>query len=595
MAKGIYDKKRPTPKKVSSFDTKIIWIVVIAVAIITAGVLAAVLIDADARSFVGKVDGKRVPAFEYRLFLESAISEMNEEARTSEDYDEDAFWTDEKKQEACDKAIKDASEFYGEYRVAVKNGCDVTKEEKTNISNNLNYALNLYYQVYGNQYSIDQLVQMATRANITYEELGDYEKFLYKQAAIGKYRDKLEEGYKLEDLYYKDEDGNVKSTGEDAVLDEYNANRDDYRRIDLTSLVFKKDAAPVKPTEVKEPVKPETTDENSSEYVQYSSDLKKYQEYLDDLEKYEEDLKAYNEKNAETRAKVAEIFDALAKNGKYTGKGITEVATGEKDEDDKDVTAIPDYTDATIEDIAAKEGAMYASEKGANTFTGEPSSTDFLARFAHSIEWEDDSRTAVISTLVKGDDPAEDDKEEDKEADKEEGKEEANEDAADEENGQPAEEPADDTSEPDAEPGDSADPDKEPADDSDDDPADDSSDEPAYVNDFTLVSITENGAFKETELKLFEDDSYFYITKVTGILDIYTSTEEAPAASEETDDSEEAEEEAELSVRATVLNTLKSVKSDDDVKKEVADAGAKYDMKGVKQRVVDIVRKKVFG
>ena len=60
-------------------------------------------------------------------------------------------------------------------------------------------------------------------------------------------------------------------------------------------------------------------------------------------------------------------------------------------------------------------------------------------------------------------------------------------------------------------------------------------------------------------------------------------------------DSEEAEEEAELSVRATVLNTLKSVKSDDDVKKEVADAGAKYDMKGVKQRVVDIVRKKVFG
>ena len=598
MAKGIYDKKRPTPKKVSTFDTKIIWIVVIAILVITAGVVAAVLIDADARSFVGTVDGKRVPSFEYRLFLESAVYEMTEEAEAEEGYDADAYWTEEKRQEACDKAITDAAEFYGEYRLAVKNGCDLTKEEKTNVSNNLNYTINLYYQYYssnGGNYTIDQIIQMATRANITYDELGSYEKFLYKQAAISKYLEKLQGTYAVGDLYYKDEAGNKTSSGEDAILAEYNANRDDYRRIELTSLVIGKETAPVKPTEVTKPEEPEDKTETSAEYVQYQTNLAAYEKYVEDLAKYEEDLKAYNEKLEETRARVSEIYDSLLKNGKYTGKGVTEVATGEKDEEDNDVKAVPDYTDATLEDIAAKEGALYASDKGAHTYSGTPASGDFLAGFAHSLEWEDEDRTAVVSTLVNsGDDEAE----KDVPAGEDEGDADAGEDAAAEETELPEDTLGEDTETGDketgdaetgdAETGDAETGDKETGDaETGDIETGDDSEAPAYVYDYTIVSITENGAFKETEIKLFEDDEYFYITKCTGILDIDTSTEEEPA--------EDAEDDAELSVRAEVINTLKAVRSDDDIKKEVADAGAKYEMKNVKKRVVKIVREKVFG
>ena len=590
MAKGIYDKKRPTRKKVSSFDTKIIWIAVIAIAVIAAGVLAAVLIDADARSYVGKVDGKRVPAFEYKLFLESAVAEMTEEAQNEENYDAETYWTAEKQQEACDKAIKDAAEFYGEYRVAVKNGCELTKEEKTNVSNNLNYTINLYYQYYssnGGNYTIDQIVQMATRANITYNDLGNYEKFLYKQAAISKYIEKIEDGYKVDDLYYKDADGNKTQTGEAAILEEYNANRDSYRRINLTTLAVKKETAPVKPTEVKEPEEPEDKTETSAEYVQYLENKRLYENYLNDLKKYEEDLKEYNEKAEELAKKVNEIYDSLLKNGKYTGKGLTEVATGEKDENDNDITALPDYTDATLEDIAEKESALYASSKGAKTFTGEPAEGDFLAAFAHSLEWEDETRMAIVSTLANsgdGDDPGDDagngteDKTADDTGDKSEGGENVSSgDGEPEDTGDTDTEYVGETvtDEGDADTGDSATGD------------DDAAAEQKYVYDYTLVSITEDGAFKETEVKLFEDDTYYYITKCTGILDIVNSVEEEP------DDDEEAD--SELSVRAEVINTLKSVVSADEIVKTVSDAGSLYEMKGVKKRVVEIARKNLFG
>ena len=97
-----------------------------------------------------------------------------------------------------------------------------------------------------------------------------------------------------------------------------------------------------------------------------------------------------------------------------------------------------------------------------------------------------------------------------------------------------------------------------------------------------MAEITDDsGNFKETKLKLFEDDTRYYITKCTGILDINTSTEDEPAEDEDSS--------ATLCVRSVVLNTLKALKSDDDTSKEVADGGAKYQLAKKNNKAIKII------
>ena len=165
--------------------TKIILIIVIAVAVITAAIVAAVLIDADSKSYVGYVDGKRVPVLEYRIFLDDAVAEMESEADEADDnFSASTYWTADKQAEAQEHALKEVAEFNGKYRLAVKNGCDLSKQEKTNIKNNLNYYINIYYQMYGSSYSVDQIVKLVTGVNVTYDELDEYCKYANKLAAM---------------------------------------------------------------------------------------------------------------------------------------------------------------------------------------------------------------------------------------------------------------------------------------------------------------------------------------------------------------------------------------------------------------------------
>lgn len=516
------NKKRPVKKVVSSYDTKLIWIVVAAVVVITAGILAAVAINAFNNSFIGRVDGMRVQKYEYNYFLKSVMSEMESEAEEAdEDFDEDTFWTDEKKAEAKEKAIDEVVKWSAEYKIAIANGGKLTKEEKTNISNNLNSYISYYYQLYTQYYSstytLDQICQMVT--GVTYDELDEYTEYLCKQEAINKYLEKQEETYNVSDLYFKDEDGNKKSSAEDAIKDQYNSKIDEYRRIEMTVLAISKGTAPTAPTVVEEPTKPETEDETSTEYVEYTTKLASYNEYLEKKATYETELEEFNKTVAELKTKVETMRTQLNEKGTYTGKGYAEVATEEKDSEGNAVKAIKDYTDATIETIAETESTLYSSTKGANTFTGEVTDdSSFLAKLAQSMNWVDDTYKEVKSNL----------------ADKEEGSED--------------------------------------------------------TTDYTFESIQDNGKFKETKLKLFEDDDNFYVVKVTGILDLNTSTEE-PA--EKSEDDEDAEEE-ELSVRQTVINDLKAVKSVDDIEKLVADAGDKYALKGRKDKVVDAVVEELF-
>ena len=529
------NKKKPKAKKVASYDNKIILITVIAVVAVTAAILAAVLINNFVNSYIGKVGGKRVRDYEYKYFLSSVMEEMESEAEEAdEDFDSSAYWTDEKITEAEEKAVEEVTKWEAEYIIANANGGKLTKTEKENISSNLQYYIYYYYQQMSSYYTVDQICQMIT--GVTYDELDDYTEYLYKQETINKYREALEEDYNVEDLYYTDDEDN-KTTGEEAVKALYNSDRDCYRRINLNSLVFAKPEKPTEPTAVEEPEKPENYDElaETDEARQtYDTNLEAYNTYLTELETYKTELEEYETECAELVTKVQAIFEALSTDGKYTGSGISEVDTEEEDDDGNTITAIPEYTDATLEDIQDKEGESVGGEQ---TYTGEvDDSSAFLEKLAQSMEWTDDTRTAVKSLLAEA--ATEEAAEEDA----------SNEEASEEE-----------TSEEET--------------------------ETVYDNDYNFISKTEDGKFSETELKLFEDDSYYYIVKCTGILDLDTSTE-----SEKDEDGNVTDE----CVRDTVIDDLKVIKSGDDLEKMVEDAGDKYALKGKKSKVIANITADVF-
>ncbi|MCR5694712.1 MAG: hypothetical protein K6G89_07055 [Clostridia bacterium] len=525
MAKGVYDKKRPTAKKVSSFDTKVIIIVSIAVVVLVLGIIALILIDTASKANVGKVNGANVSALDYRIFLSQVKAEMEadyeEEHKDDTETDSAAFWTAERIKEAEEKALENTREFYAEYDLAKEKGYGLTSEEVKNLSSSV-FSMIATYGSYYSSMSNDQLLSYVVYSycnmycdNLKYEEMDKCVSFLGKMMAISSYRVAMQGDYKVEDLKYIDSDTEeVVSTGEKAIRDAYEENRDAYRRITLQALAIDKKGVdlPVKPDVVEEPVKPETTDETSAEYTEYKTKLEAYNKYLDDVKTYEENVVKYNE----LKAKVETMYTTLVANGKYTGKGI-------KAED------TPEYTDAELITIIAKEGAKYNDNMAADgtyTFSGTPSSTNLLAIFANSIEWTDDTRTGVKSTLVE------------KWAAKEETGE-------TEESGETEADKKDD---------------------------DDSFTDlwSKYGNNYNLSGVTEDGKFKESTLVLIEDGSYFYIVKVKAILDLDTSTEEAP---------EDASGSADLSVRANVINTVKTMTSYVDLKEAVKAAGAKYELK----------------
>lgn len=559
MAKGVYDKKRPTAKKVSNFDSKIIIIVSIAVVVVVAGILAALIINTATSSYVGSVDGTKISVFDYRLFLDQTKSEMQSEAsENDENYDSTTFWTAEKIKEAEEKALEDVREFYAEYLLAKKNGFALSKAEKNQYSTNVINAIQYYKNYQYPSYTLDQVTTLMTGANVKYDEINEFVQYAVKSQAISNYKTSISEKLNVEDLRYIDEDTEkVVSKGEQAIKDEYEANKVEYRRIELAALAISKGGSkPTEPTAVEEPVKPETEDETSTEYVEYKTKLEEYNTYLTKKAEYEEKLKTWEEENKKTAELVETIYQALLNDGKYSGKGIKELDTGEKDADGNAIKEVAVYEDATFEDIIAKEGEQYDSdmnEKGVTLFYGEPSKSNLMDVFAESIDWTDDTRTAVASDLLTRW-----------------AKEEDAEEAADSEEKTETEADAD-------------------ADKSDDDKEDEDTDPWAeYNNDYTLESVTEDGKFKETKLILIQDGSYYYIVKCINIYDLENSTEEEPSE-------DEADENTILSVRAVVIRVLKTATTNDMVKDTVKDAGTKYAVTGKNDKNIAKASEKVFG
>lgn len=530
LIKGSSSKnKKFVQKKVASYDVKLVTIITVALVVVTLGIVGVVLGKSISDSNVAKVSGKSVKDYEFKQFLKDVKAEMEEDAqkdlKEDETFDAKTFWTDEKIKEAKDEAKNKVAEFQAEYLIAKDAGFEVTKTEKQNIQNNINAYMNYYYQMYtqyGMQPTYEELLSM-----MGIEDFDEYCKYLYKANTIEKYRDDMESKFKLDDLY----DGDAK--GEDAVTKKYNDNIDQYRRVELTTLAYALPTAPTAPKEVVEPTKPETEDENSEEYKAYEAACAEYEAYKKDLETYKEQCKTYDEEKAQLETKVQAMFDAFVKDGKYTGDGIVPEKDGTAD---ASATEVAKYTDAALEDIAAKESALYADNKGVNSFSGKlDEASDVLTKYALSLDWVDwkESSTAIASSL-------ENETQEITETVPEKKGDTANDIVSDNNNVAVDEE---------------------------------------VKNDFTTTKLG--------EYKLIKDDAYIYITKCNNILDINTSREEAPAADDENT-------EATLSVRAMVINALKETKSEDDLKKLVKDAGAKYDLKKVKAKIIDKIAAEVF-
>ncbi|MBO4261005.1 MAG: hypothetical protein J5921_00130 [Clostridia bacterium] len=603
MAKGVYDKKRPTAKKVSNFDTKVIIILAVVLSVVVVGLVVAACIAASFDNYIGSVNGMRITKFDYKLTLSNVAAEMEEEAKKADsEFSSSTFWTAEKKKEAETKALDEVKKFYVLYNLAKKNGFAVSKSDKDTMFNYYANMIYSYSQMYGGTY--DYWTSNMAGMSMKYEDLNSLVEYMAKYEAINGYANdyasKAMDGYALSDLKYKDEETGTESVGEDAVVAKYLAERDTFRRINLQVLALSKTPSGTKPTApatVAEPTKPDTEDETSDAYKEYKTKLESYNKYLENKAEYEKKLKEWEDKEAEIKATVADIFNQLAETGKYTGKGIKDVEV--TDEAGNKTTTKNEYKDATLEDIIKKEGVKYSDdmkEDGTNMFMGAPTTTNLLQVFANSLEWTDESRTALKSLLVERwatvEEPVEENPGEET-SETEEPAAEADADAA--EGGDAAEgETSEEGTEPAAGTEEGTETKEEGTETKEEEGTEAKEEEKdtdpwaKYNNDYSVESITEDGKFKETKLILIEDDSNFYIVKCTGIDDLDNSREEEPAA-------EDADENTIISVRAHVIRTLKSEKASEEYKAMAEELAAKYSISGKKSNTIAKCNKQILG
>lgn len=524
--------KRFTQKKVSNYDFK--WIIIIASALIAVvmGILIVLAISSYKNSYVSYVDGKGIRDYEYKMFLNTKVSEMEEEAQgDDEEFSSDDFWTDEKKTEAEQAALEDVRAWQAKYLLALDNGCKLTKAEEEAVESEINYYIYYYQQMYS-QYGIDT---SSILSMLGIEDLDQTYAFQKKQKVISKYAEKLMDAMTEDELYFTDEN-DVKTTGNEAIVAKYNSDIATYRKVELTSyLVLKATSGVEQPTVVEDPGDaPADKEETSEEYLAWQSEKEAYEQYLADVENYSVALQEAVFENAEMREKVSAIYEALKANGKYTGEGVKEYQESE------DAEAAPkSYTDATLKDLAKSEGALYSETEGVNKFSGDPTeTTDLLTKYATSLDWTDDTRTAVTYTEAKAET-----NEEDASAPKTYTLEDNAEAAEDTENAEDTE-----TEDEDLE----------------------------YPNDYTTSALN--------ELKFFEDDTYFYITMCTNIYDINTDT----SMEEDTENSDNN------SVRFNVVDDLKEAKVEDDLDALVEKDAKRFQNKKIRNKVIKTVSESVF-
>ena len=383
MAKNVKNKK-----KRSNYDDKLIMIIAASVGAALAVIVAAICIISYTGSYVAKVDGERIMKYEYEYFLTNAKQEMENDAveagTLAEDADANAiaeFWTDAKKKEAADKALEEAKKWKAQYILAEEKGFDLGYKERNEYKQNLEYQIYSQYSQYSSYYTYDAFVEMYLGGM----SLKDYQSIAIQSAAISAYKEDMKEDY---------------TTTDDELRNLYNETPDDFRKINMSVLAL---AKPTKPTEVKAPEegtdKKESDFSSTAEWTKYSEALKSYNEYKEKLTEYETKLK-----EVENRQKA--ILEALKKDGKYTEEKKEDAKEESKDDAKKDSASTENkdsadskyvYKDATLADIAAKEGVLFTEEKGAVTINSvSKSGYDTLDELALNMQWKDDTHKVIV-------------------------------------------------------------------------------------------------------------------------------------------------------------------------------------------------------
>ncbi|MBQ8165351.1 MAG: hypothetical protein IJZ94_06010 [Clostridia bacterium] len=392
MAKNVKNKK----KKRSNYDDKIIKVIAISLIAALVVIVTSALIVSYTGSYVAKVDGERVMKYEYEYFLTNTMYEMKNEAIENGTLAEDAdaaaiadFWSAERKKEAENKALEEAKKWKAQYILADKAGFSLNYDERYEYKQNIEYQIYSTYSQYSSYYDYDEYVKLYLGM-----ELEEYQDIAIQSAAISDYKADMKKAYSATDEELK------------ALYDE---TPDDYRMIKMSVLALEKPDAlteVTKPSETKEDGTAKTEDSmTAAEWAEYQADLTEYNEYLEAKKEYDAEIKALEERyNA--------IYDAMNNGGKYTEEKEETDSETSSETTDGDAAAATDtaestetesedayvYKDATLADIAAKEGALYADNNGEveiNALT--KSGYDVLDELALSMQWKDAERKAIVS------------------------------------------------------------------------------------------------------------------------------------------------------------------------------------------------------
>lgn len=412
MAQNVKNKK----KKRSNYDSKIIKIIAVTLSVAVVAIVSVALFLSYNSSYVAKVDGERIMTYEYKYFLTNTMYEMKNDAIKEGTLKEDAdaagiaaFWTAERKKSAEDKALDEARKWKAQYILAENAGFGLDYDERENCRATVEYNLYSMYQQYQSYYAFNEFAEMYLGM-----PLDEYQEIEIQNTAIAEYKTELKKAYSATDAELKKL---------------YDETPDDYRKITMSVLAL---AKPEAPKEVKEPDggvdKKKEDFKTETEWNDYSDKVKAYKKYLDEKKDYDAKVKEITDRRTK-------IFEAL-KVGKYTEEKVkTDSSADNKTEttpgatttpsatvapsattapsataapsstagtDKKEETTSKDdkeyvYKDATLADIAKKEGALFAEESGKVVINAvKKCGQDILDEIALNMQWKDEKRNVIV-------------------------------------------------------------------------------------------------------------------------------------------------------------------------------------------------------
>ena len=382
-------KKKPVKKNYNSKLPLYVGIGLGALVLIIAVVYVIVFASTN---YVAKLGGEKIYNYEYTFFLTSVMGDMQSDAledgtlsssATEEDYD--AFWTEERKKEAADKAMEETVEYKTQYLLAKDAGFDLTNEEKQNVKNNIDYMISYYYNYYNsyykqmgieNAYSYQDIVKMMCGSI----SLTEYKKIEIKRTITEKFRQSFIDTYTATD---------------EELRAAYDKDPNAYRTVSARILYLTFGTAPTEPTTSL----PKRAD--GTEVKEDDEDAADYQEALD---AYKTAWESYNRLKDEYDAKVL----AIKERAKLIVETLNEKGTYSELQKDEDGNVIKDaegndtylYNEVTFQELIKAESALSdaSTNEGLITFNNSTSFSDTnVKNYVLAYQWDSD-RTGIVNT-----------------------------------------------------------------------------------------------------------------------------------------------------------------------------------------------------